>query len=329
MKGTPKYQVKHCRKTINLGLWLYSTPASSEQKEHNKVIANLAEQKLSEANIAMLQNKGEILPIIKHENILAKWELKAVNIYAKKYLTDYLGRDNLSLSEVTNDFLLNYAKHLNSLHRVSAYRYWLLFKSYLQTYVENGKLSPAVFKGVKVQNISTQSIKKQCLTKAELELLEALPKDKYLDAFLFSCYTGLRISDINRLKWENIDFINQTCNFIQWKVRRAKNAPLSVPLCAKALEILQRQNANNEHVFTALQSKHFSVPFKKHLQKCGINKHISFHCARHTFATIMLNNGVDLLYVSKLCGHSALNITQMYVTLSTSKKMQAVSIFDM
>ena len=129
-------------------------------------------------------------------------------------------------------------------------------------------------------------------------------------AFLFSCFCGLRHCDIIALRWEDIEAI-------------------SLPLCSEAIKHLpDRRNApETEKVFAGLVSLGRSnVILHKWVEQAGISKHVTFHTARHTHATMMLTLGVDLYTVSKLLGHTNIQTTQIYAKLVDESKKKAIDL---
>ena len=133
-------------------------------------------------------------------------------------------------------------------------------------------------------------------------------------AFLFSCFCGLRHCDIIALRWEDIRYDengNALLNIIQKKTKEA----ISLPLSSEAIKHLpNRGNAQEtEKVFAGLVSLGRSNEIlHRWVEQAGISKHVTFHTARHTHATMMLTLGVDLYTVSKLLGHTNIQTTQIY-----------------
>lgn len=133
------------------------------------------------------------------------------------------------------------------------------------------------------------------------------------DLFLFSCFTGLRYSDVMNIKLENI---KDEPSRIEIKVQKTSR-PLIIPLTASAKVILQKYNGH-----TIKPQKAFALPkmanqvvnrgLKSLMKLVGINKTISFHCARHSFASNLIENGVYISHVKDLLGHTSIAQTQIY-----------------
>lgn len=140
------------------------------------------------------------------------------------------------------------------------------------------------------------------------------------NAFLLSCCTGLRASDIKELKWNHIS--NDKIQLIQTKTKNV----VSIPLNPSAINILEKQKHNNEFVFNL--SKHqgsTNRTIKTLIKKAGINKDIHFHCARHTFATLLVTSGVNILTISKLMGHRDIKSTLVYAKVIDEEKDKAIN----
>lgn len=143
-------------------------------------------------------------------------------------------------------------------------------------------------------------------------------------AFLFSCLTGLRRSDVLRLKWGDI---HKQDDYTRIIFTQKKTGGLEyLDISAQATELLGERGKPNECVFTDIHSPSCTnEAIKRWVLRAGINKEITFHCARHTFAVMMLDLGTDIYTVSKLLGHRELSTTQRYAKVLDKNKQKAVS----
>lgn len=145
-------------------------------------------------------------------------------------------------------------------------------------------------------------------------------------AFLFSCFCGLRISDVRSLQWKHVVTAGEKMylKITQFKTRR----PLSIPLSRQALRWMPERGGavEDEYIFPPL-SKNMTV-LDDWAKEAGINKHVTFHVSRHTFATMELTMGADIYTTSKLLGHTSVATTQIYAKVINSKKEEAVSLLD-
>ena len=169
------------------------------------------------------------------------------------------------------------------------------------------------------------------LTIEELKTLEATPtaSEGTRRAYLFMCYCGLRISDVLRLRWADIDTQGEPWTIA---IRQQKTqAPLYLPLSDKAREFLPQQGetAPSDPVFASLPTEPaMNRTLKLWAKRAGIDKNITLHTARHTYATTLLTKGADLYTVSKLLGHSEVATTQIYAKIVDRKKVDAVNLLN-
>lgn len=144
-------------------------------------------------------------------------------------------------------------------------------------------------------------------------------------AFLFACFTGLRLSDIEALTWMQI---KKTGNGYQLEAKQMKTRKsVYVPLSANALAQLPKNRKNSGQVFNLLPSRtEISSNIRRWIKKADINKHITFHCARHTYATMLLTYGANLYTVSSLLGHTDVQTTQIYAKIIDENKRKTVDL---
>ena len=157
------------------------------------------------------------------------------------------------------------------------------------------------------------------LTIEELATMKETPCEPRISyPFLFSCFTGLRLSDIKALKWTDIRngviFLRQqkTKEFVQ------------VPIGKNAQKFLRENDSEKVfHDFPTCEAWH-NAKIREWAARAGIKKHVSFHVARHTFATLALANGAPLFTVSKLLGHTKITTTQIYAKVLDEGRKKAV-----
>lgn len=148
-------------------------------------------------------------------------------------------------------------------------------------------------------------------------------------AFLFACFCGLRLSDIKDLKWQDIKY-NADGGAVVSKIQVKTRQSIIVPLSANALEWLpDRGKAKDKDAVFDLHS-HFTInrSVKRWAKDADINKNVTFHLSRHTFATTLLTLGADIYTTSKLLGHQNLRTTQIYAEVVSKKKVEAVNLMD-
>lgn len=201
--------------------------------------------------------------------------------------------------------------------------------------------------------LTWQKTKKEYLTEEELanieklELKEGTMMAQHRDMYVFAAYAGgVRISDLLQLRWQNYDGTH-----IRIFTQKTKESiPIKLP--SKAAEIItsyanmQPERKNTDFIFSLLDNDaDYSVPevlfkaissntayanknLKEIIKKAGINKNVSFHSSRHTWATRALKKGMRIEYVSKLMGHGSLKTTMIYTKIVNSELDKAMDVFD-
>lgn len=240
--------------------------------------------------------------------------LKHLKIYTKEkpVLFKYIDE---KFCEGFKEYLL---KKLNSPN--TAHVYFAKLKASLNKAIKDGILvkNPAQF-----IHISKQETQREFLTIDELKKLKKAPckNEQTKNAFLFACYTGLRISDLKKLNWKEIQD-----GYIYF--RQTKTAGVErLKLHNSALTILKDQkkiNGNSENIFNLISDNHTGIQIKDWAKKAKLNKKVTWHVARHTFATIALSNDVDIYTVSKLLGHKDIKVTQIYSKVIDQRKDEAI-----
>ena len=173
---------------------------------------------------------------------------------------------------------------------------------------------------------------KDSLTMEEVEKIADVVPAKSEDAevqraFLFACFTGIRISDIRELKWSDIKVMGDYKAIIKTQVKTEEL--VTVPLCMKAMEYLPDQR-EDEFVFHLPLKTGLRLGLNRIIEASGIDKPVTFHTSRHTFATLTFASGSDLATVSRLLGHTSVATTEIYADVLMDSKVKAInSISDM
>lgn len=162
------------------------------------------------------------------------------------------------------------------------------------------------------------------LSPEELEKLEALQLtgqyvkyQKSLDAFLFCCYAGMRYSDFVSLSPDNIVEIHQETWLIYKSVKTGIEVrlPLYLLFHGKGLRFLNKYQSNLQSFFDLRDNSNVNKELIVIARLAGLSKKISFHVARHTNATLLIYNGVNITTVQKLLGHRSVKTTQVYTNI--------------
>ena len=252
---------------------------------------------------------------------------------AIKSLKDFLiwkfNKQDVYLEEVNNKFITDYEFYLKTIQNLqhnSAMVYIKKLKKIVRLCVANDWLAKDPFRSYK---ITTKETHRNFLLKEELDLL--LKKsfmiqrlDLVRDIFIFSCFTGLSYSDISILNRHDLSIgIDGEIWIFTKRVKTNTNS--RIPLLPVAKEILNKyashpQVSNSNKLLPIISNQRLNSYLKEITDLCGFKKELTFHCARHTFATtVTLTNGVPIETVGKMLGHKNLRTTQLYAKILDSK----------
>ncbi len=177
---------------------------------------------------------------------------------------------------------------------------------------------------LKILKVNREHLSEKELATMESKVFDIDRIDMIRDLFVFCCYTGLTYVDVINLKHDNIveasvgEMWVRTC-------RQKTDIPVNTPLLPKAVEILKKYKSNpraaiTSTVFPVVSNQKVNAYLKEIASICGITKNITFHLARHTFATtVTLSNGVPIETVSKMLGHTKIATTQIYAKVLEKK----------
>ena len=230
-------------------------------------------------------------------------------------------------SDITDRNIISYDKHLFKLGMTN-YSKWQNYHRFLNGFIldaiDEGLLSRNPYKWLHIEKDKTSLGLDKCLTPQEFQQLKKskMPTDKLervKDLFVFQTYTCLRYSDLARFNSNNIIIINGTEVYKCTQKKTKKCA--TIPLLQTALDILDKYKG----VLPIISNVKYNEYLKVVAQAAGINKPLTTHWARHTGSTILLNEGVDMKIVTKICGHSSMKITeQIYAKLLDETVVNAI-----
>lgn len=257
------------------------------------------------------------------------------------HLKKYEKRENITFADITPEWVQGFKDYLENeavawghdfrkrikdrpLARNSKLSYFNKLRACLNQAIEEGIILTNPMRGIdgfKPEEgtrmyLTLDEVRKLAVTECEYPQIKA--------AFLFSCLTGLRRSDVLRLTWGDI---HKQGEFTRIIFRQKKTSGQEyLDISPQAVELMGERGLPDEHVFTDIHSPSCTNnTLKLWVAKAGINKTITFHCARHTFATLMLDIGTDIYTVSKLLGHRDLSTTQIYAKVMDKNKQAAVA----
>ncbi len=171
-------------------------------------------------------------------------------------------------------------------------------------------------------HIKTENVQKQSLTERELHRIEnkvgeenlTEEENKIIKGFLFSTYSGLRFSDVLQITKQHIKTMYRN----KWVIMRMQKTdhevriPISKMFNGKAVSVIQESKTTTGKLFHLPCNARCNLILHRVLKRFGIHRHITFHCARHTCATILLSKGVSLSVIQHILGHQSIKTTQVY-----------------
>lgn len=249
--------------------------------------------------------------------------------YVKSFIQWKYGKDDLALHDLNFDFVSDFSFWLKSVKNCehnTTVKYITNPKKIVLRCMRRGWLHRDPFLHFKT---TRKEVVRVALTQEELDKIRTKPiaierLSLVRDIFLFSCYTGLAYVDVSNLKRSHII---KGVDGEQWIVTRRQKtgSPTRLPLLPVALQIIRKYRdhakcVESGQVLPVLTNQKMNSYLKETADICGIMKNLTFHIARHTFATtVTLTNGVPLETESKMLGHSSLKQTQHYAKILDTK----------
>lgn len=174
--------------------------------------------------------------------------------------------------------------------------------------------------------IKEEETHREYLTEEELSHLwnTKIKIEKVKHMAIFASLTGFRFSDIVSLTWESIFSDTHQGHYVKLKEKKTGNIS-NHPIPENAFSILKLQDTSSGIIFDNIKYSQIVLPLAKWIKDAKINKKISFHNFRHSYATLQLANGTDIYTVSKLLGHKNVSTTQIYTKVMDRNKIEATN----
>lgn len=324
---------------------LYTCPASNTlERQRNRETMLLAEQIKAHRLLDLQADKHHIRKSQRQQSFIKYFELKTRQRYNSlgnygnwkstyQHLLGFCKHKDVSFLEVDETFLNNFKRYLleearassnKRLAQNSAHSYFNKVKAALREAHEEKIIPENV--ATRVRGIRSGETKREFLSWEEVERIAKEPCDLPLlkTAFLFSVLTGLRWGDIIKMTWAEIRGSEAEGWFIRFQQRKTKSFEV-LPITPEARDLLGPAGKMEEQIFGRLiYSAHTSLLIGKWMLRAGIHRKITFYCARHTHATLLLSQGVDIYVISKLLGHKMIKTTEIYTKVTNMKKVEAI-----
>lgn len=320
-----------------LGMYIFAKPKTLTQKEYNAAVMAQAEAIRAMRVQAVINEEFGFLDKEKLNGDFLAYFYKEAQQRNNSWMSCYkhfhtfvdghctFRQLNVDLCTRFREYLLN-AKQLDApdipLSVNSASNYYRKFRGMLAITLRDGCIREDINKHL--ERIEAKRNRIEFLTFEELYELSKTPCDIPVlkRASLFSCLTGLRISDVMKLQWPDI-VPNIKGTGYNMRLRTEKTEAEAIwPLSPDAMELcgLREEGA----VFKGLTRSMLNKPLKKWLTDAGITKHITFHGFRHTYAVLQLASGTDIYTVSKMLTHKHVTTTEIYLDLLDEMKQDTL-----
>lgn len=360
MAGKPKEKIKHIRRKENLSLYLIANPKTPIEREQNRETMQLAKKIRFEREQKLLEDvEGYRLKRHKHTDFIdyfndylaayTKKDIRMIQIALNRFkdflketpeYSRYIG--GIKPQQINSEMIEAFVEYLQSRSigegAKSIYqRFKKVYKScaikcninYQKPFIDNeGKIITI--------NIDENTITKDFLSPdEERQLIETHytgENPQIRNAFIFCLYTGMRFCDIRNLTFGNFDFANKWLTYEQNKTKgHSAHSKVTLPVTDKLLQLIgEHPEARKKGDLVFLLPSHTMClkALDRWTKRAGIEKHITWHCARHSFGTNMAastaQNGLSVRVVQELMGHSSLKYTERYTRVVDEQKRAAM-----
>lgn len=332
MEGTPMYKVKHLRRKENLNLYLISKPSTPIEREHNRRTLLLAKEIRQEREQELLENKsGYRLKKDRQIDFLDYFQAY-IDKYTKKDIRmlkiafnrfkDFLAatpeykkfENGIKPEQLDKDMMVAFTEYLQSRGVGEGPKsIYQRFKKIINSAVEHNVMEKNPCKGVVIK-VDDKVLRKDVLSEEEcLQLIATHYNNENPNirrAFIMCLWSGLRFCDVKDLTFANVDYSNKLLKFEQNKTKgHSANSGVVIQLNDGLMRLIGKPSASQNKdslIFPLPTYEACSRAIKRWVKRAGIDKHISWHCARHSFAVNLLSKGdVNIKTISSLLGHSS------------------------
>lgn len=342
---------KKNRRREYLSLYLWQAPRTPIERQQNKETLELAKKIRFERGQQLLE-QGEGYRLKKDSNInFLDWMWSYYEAYTKgdkrhikrahDVFIDFLNATEeykkyakrLKPEQLDKDMIMAFTEYLQHRFRGEGpHTLYARFKKIIAAAVDKDVMRKDPCHGISI-TIDNGSLKKDVLSMDEIKrLITCHYQGESVNirrAFLFCLRCGLRFCDVKDLTYSNVDFSNRLLKFEQAKTKGHSSASsVVIPLSDGVLELIGKPSieGNRDELIFPLPSHTMCLKALRHwCKRAGIDKHITWHCARHSFAVNILNNGANIKTVAALLGHSGLKHTEKYTRAVDALKQDAIN----
>lgn len=335
-------------------LYLYPKPEkgrlSKDENDHNKHHTAIAEEIRYQREKELVNGSYNIKDrtridgsFIEYYTKLMETKRDSIGNYGnwlstKLHLEEYCKDKNATFKAIDKEWLQGFKDYLQNVAKTKAKKQ--LLPNTLTSYFSKVKsaLKEAYKEGIIPKNMADMiegfkpaETERNFLSKEELEAAAKadceIPVIK--NAFLFGCVTGLRYSDIEKLTWGEIQHSNEMGYFIRFRMKKTKAFETHY-IADQAVELLGERRSPEDKVFMGLKySAWHNLKLQQWMFNAGIFKTITFHCSRHTYATLQITFGTDVYTLQSMLGHKNIKNTAIYAKIMDAKKKDAANKLNM
>lgn len=348
---TGEIKSKVQRKREFLKLTIYANPRTPIERQSNKETLELAkriraerEQELKDRTVGYRLKKDRSINFLDYfQSYIDNYTKKDIRMLQialqrfKDFLTDTAEFNKFALSikpeQITKDMMIIFTEYLQSRSvGEGAKSIYQRFKKVINYAIEHDIMIKNPCTGVSIK-VDDQILRKDVLSLEEEQTLINTHYDNenpnIRRAFILCLYCGLRFCDVKDLTYKNVDYSNKLLKFEQNKTRGHSAASgVIIPLNEGLLSLIGEPPTDgntNVSIFNLPTYESCLKSLRRWVKRAGINKHISWHCGRHSFAVNILNNGANIKTVASLLGHSGLKHTEKYTRAVDKLKEEAIN----
>lgn len=336
------------RRTERLGLYLWQSPRSTDERNQNKETLILAKQIRFEKSQEILEStegyrlkKDKIKDLyVFMQSYIDLYTKKDINVMkmAQRRFIEFINSDKsrykqfstiLPPNQLTREMIVDFSEYLQSISKgCGAHTTFARFKKIIKAAFKAEVIKKNPCDGVIVR-VDSNTLRKDILSTEEMMQLISTPfpgvNQNIRNAFIFCLYCGLRWCDVKDLTFANVDFSNRVLKFEQNKTKgHSSSSSVVIPLNDGIIKLIG--HGERDDIIFPLPSHTMCLKaLRNWVGKAGIDKHITWHCARHSFAVNILNNGANIKTVASLLGHSGLRETEKYTRAVDSLKEAAIN----
>lgn len=335
IKGLIQIEISFCgkRRWISTGIKVYKNQYSNKNMvynsfdsvELNKQIEDMvidirsfanrlgANFTLSKLDSFASGNKSSFIYFMRQE-IDKRNDISDITKRKQHHAADFLEEYGkiITFGDITTDAISEFNNYLKGkgYTDTTIYDYHKRIRTYMIIAERKGYIQKSPYSTIRLNKGESYNIKyltEEEVAKIANAVIKDIPTDKARDCFLFQCYTGLAYADTKKFDFKNDVVFTGGRYYIEDK-RQKTDTPYKLTLLSPAMNILKKY----DYVLPVLSNSGYNIRLKLIATYAGLNRILTTHMARHTFATWALSKGIDIETVGKMLAHKNITTTQIY-----------------